>query len=96
MMAKVFGFAQNDCQKEPFVGGPQNYLRSMLGNFKHCSGTAIPSWLNFPIHGDKFSEINYSHQYNNSFIFRANLSAPVRLDFTPEQIDCLIDRLNRK
>jgi len=98
MTVKAFGSALNDFQRELSDGGPPIHLPLMQSICKLFCGTATPNQLNFLIIGKKSvcNKILVVPECNFYFSIRPQMKAPTHLDFTPEQIETLIERLDKQ
>jgi transposase len=101
-MARDFGYARRDFPKENFIGGPKAHHRAPLYykrmNSRLFSGMAILLEDVFQRHGRKschkkhcFCTILSSKRFLTWF---SVMERPNRLEFTPEQIEALLDRIS--
>lgn len=95
---KAFGSALSDFQKEPSDGGPPIHLPLMQSICKLFCGTATQNQLNFLIIGKKsvYNNILIVSECNFYFFVIPQMKTPTHLDFTPEQIETLIERLDKQ
>jgi hypothetical protein len=76
----------------------EEVCRLMQSICKLFCGTAIPNQLNFLTIGKKFmcNKILIVSECRFYFFIRPQMKAPTHLDFTPEQIEVLIERLDKQ
>lgn len=98
-MVRASGCAQSVFPKELFSGGLPIHLLLIQGSFKLFYGTATLNLLNFLRIGEKSLHDKFLFGLEScSLIFNVSskVKAPKHIDFTPEQIEDLIDRLDKE
>jgi transposase len=98
-MDRDFGYVQNGYQKENFIGGQckkELLYASKRTNSKRYCGTEIQGLHYFQRLGKKFDDKITIFCKMRFFKFFIAMKRPNRLDFTPEEIEALIARIENQ